>query len=199
MKFLHRMKDELLSYINNIKLLVTRLGQFSFNISNKCHLVKLIKKFISSTGLHTVFGLFALQLTAALPYSMRTSSITTILSNSSSILVPCKEMTVGLGKLLFSLDIFHFDRYYRKAVGALLVYDITEHFTYKNVERWLKELRDHADSNIVIMLVGNKSDLRHLRAVPTDEAKAFAGAVFYNYNRVAFRWERENAINLLHY
>ena len=42
------------------------------------------------------------------------------------------------------------------------------------MERWLKELRDHADSNIVIMLVGNKSDLRHLRAVPTDEAKAFA-------------------------
>jgi Ras-related protein Rab-11A len=39
----------------------------------------------------------------------------------------------------------------------------------------LKELRDHADSNIVIMLVGNKSDLKHLRAVPTDEAKAFAG------------------------
>ena len=35
--------------------------------------------------------------------------------------------------------------------------------------------RDHADSNIVIMLVGNKSDLRHLRAVPTDEAKSFAG------------------------
>ncbi|MGH0179783.1 UNVERIFIED_CONTAM: hypothetical protein FKN15_002221 [Acipenser sinensis] len=64
--------------------------------------------------------------------------------------------------------------YYRGAVGALLVYDIAKHLTYENVERWLKELRDHADSNIVIMLVGNKSDLRHLRAVPTDEAKAFA-------------------------
>lgn len=38
----------------------------------------------------------------------------------------------------------------------------------------LQELRDHADSNIVIMLVGNKSDLKHLRAVPTDEAKAFS-------------------------
>ena len=25
------------------------------------------------------------------------------------------------------------------------------------------------------MLVGNKSDLRHLRAVPTEEAKSFAG------------------------
>jgi len=64
--------------------------------------------------------------------------------------------------------------YYRGAVGALLVYDIAKHVTYENVNRWLKELRDHADSNIVIMLVGNKSDLRHLRAVPTEEAKQFA-------------------------
>ena len=61
-------------------------------------------------------------------------------------------------------------------MGALLVYDISKHATYVNVTRWLKELRDHADSNIVIMLVGNKSDLKHLRAVPTEEAKAFAGA-----------------------
>merc|ERR1719440_1914952 len=64
--------------------------------------------------------------------------------------------------------------YYGGAVGALLVYDIAKHLTYENVERWLRELRDHADANIVIMLVGNKSDLRHLRAVPTDESKAFA-------------------------
>lgn len=46
--------------------------------------------------------------------------------------------------------------------------------------RWLKELRDHADSNIVVMLVGNKSDLRHLRAVPTEEAKQFAGKTYTN-------------------
>lgn len=43
--------------------------------------------------------------------------------------------------------------------------------TFENVERWLRELRDHADSNIVIMLVGNKSDLRHLRSVQTDDAQ----------------------------
>merc|ERR1712226_1224287 len=64
--------------------------------------------------------------------------------------------------------------YYRGAVGALLVYDISKHSTFENVERWLKELRDHAEANIVVMLVGNKSDLRHLRAVETDEAMAFA-------------------------
>ena len=49
------------------------------------------------------------------------------------------------------------------------------YFRYENVERWLKELRDHADNNIVIMLVGNKSDLRHLRAVPTEDARSYAG------------------------
>jgi len=64
--------------------------------------------------------------------------------------------------------------YYRGAVGALLVYDIAKYSTFKNVERWLTELRENADKHIFIMLVGNKSDLRHLREVPTDEAKSFA-------------------------
>jgi hypothetical protein len=45
--------------------------------------------------------------------------------------------------------------------------------TYENVERWLKELRDHADSNIVIMLVGNKCDMGYLRTVSTEDASAF--------------------------
>ncbi|KAJ6756831.1 hypothetical protein OIU79_029088 [Salix purpurea] len=40
--------------------------------------------------------------------------------------------------------------------------------------RWLRELRDHADSNIVIMMAGNKSDLKHLRAVQEQDGLAFA-------------------------
>jgi GTPase SAR1 family protein len=57
------------------------------------------------------------------------------------------------------------------------VYDIAQHMTYKTVERWLRELRDHADGSIVILLAGNKLDLRHLRVVPTEEALAFAEQV----------------------
>lgn len=64
--------------------------------------------------------------------------------------------------------------YYRGAVGALLVYDISKRLTFDNVERWLKELRTHADPSIEVMLVGNKSDLKHLQAVLTEDAKAFA-------------------------
>lgn len=65
--------------------------------------------------------------------------------------------------------------YYRGALGALLVYDITKKQSFENAERWLQELREHADQKIVILLVGNKSDLRHIRAVTTDEARDFAG------------------------
>jgi Ras-related protein Rab-11A len=64
--------------------------------------------------------------------------------------------------------------YYRGALGALLVYDVTKASSFENVSRWLKELRDHADSNIVIMLIGNKTDLKHLRTVATEDARGFA-------------------------
>merc|ERR1711904_738706 len=64
--------------------------------------------------------------------------------------------------------------YYRGAVGALLVYDITKRQSFDDVERWLSELRDHAEENIAVLLVGNKSDLKHLRAVSTSEAAEFA-------------------------
>jgi len=63
--------------------------------------------------------------------------------------------------------------YYRSAVGAMLVYDIVARETFDNIERWLQELRQHADANIVIMLVGNKSDMRHVREVPTERADIF--------------------------
>ncbi|XP_050208071.1 ras-related protein Rab11D [Mercurialis annua] len=64
--------------------------------------------------------------------------------------------------------------YYRGAVGAMLVYDITKRQTFDHIPRWLEELRSHADKNIVIILIGNKSDLENQRVVPTEDAKEFA-------------------------
>ncbi|XP_010038711.2 ras-related protein Rab11D-like [Eucalyptus grandis] len=64
--------------------------------------------------------------------------------------------------------------YCRGAVGALLVYDVTSTFDFENVGRWLRELRDHTDPIIVAMLLGDKSDLRHLVAIPLEDGKSFA-------------------------
>ncbi|KAL6197715.1 hypothetical protein ACLB2K_033320 [Fragaria x ananassa] len=66
--------------------------------------------------------------------------------------------------------------YYRGAVGALLVYDISRHQTFDSVGRWLNELHTHSDMNVVTILVGNKSDLKDAREVSTAEGKALAEA-----------------------
>uniref|UniRef100_A0AAA9TIM4 RAB2A, member RAS onco family n=2 Tax=Bos TaxID=9903 RepID=A0AAA9TIM4_BOVIN len=49
--------------------------------------------------------------------------------------------------------------YYRGAAGALLVYDITRRDTFNHLTTWLEDARQHSNSNMVIMLIGNK---RHL-------------------------------------
>ncbi len=64
--------------------------------------------------------------------------------------------------------------YYRGAVGALLVYDITRQNSFENVSKWLSELQDHTSQELVVMLIGNKSDLHNLRAVSREEAEMFA-------------------------
>lgn len=64
--------------------------------------------------------------------------------------------------------------YYRGAIGALLLYDITASLTFTSLSRWLQELRENADSNIVVMLVGNKCDLQELRAVSVEEGMGFS-------------------------
>ncbi|KAI0497695.1 ras-related protein RABA5a [Dendrobium catenatum] len=64
--------------------------------------------------------------------------------------------------------------YYRGAVGALIVYDISRRQTFENVGRWLNELNTHSDMNVVTILVGNKSDLKDSREVSMEEGKALA-------------------------
>ncbi len=71
--------------------------------------------------------------------------------------------------------------YYRGAFGALLVYDVTKSVTFENIPRWLRELRIYSSSNIVLVLVGNKTDLvdesPSSRQVSTADAEAFASEV----------------------
>ena len=64
--------------------------------------------------------------------------------------------------------------YYKNAVGALLVYDITKQSSFKSVNKWLNELYDHAEYEMAIGLIGNKSDLTQIRAVKTEEGMELA-------------------------
>ena len=54
---------------------------------------------------------------------------------------------------------FKLGRHYRRAVGAIIVYDITKESSFKNVGKWIEALQANAGKDIVLMLVGNKLDL----------------------------------------
>ena len=84
-----------------------------------------------------------------------------------------------------TLDIAGCERYraittghYRRAEGALLVYDIINRESFKNASTWLKELREHAGDDTVVALVGNKVDVLFAdpekREVSKEQAMLFA-------------------------
>ena len=62
--------------------------------------------------------------------------------------------------------------YYRQAEGILLVFDLTEENSYNKLTKWLDEISDNT-SNVEIILVGNKSDLKD-RKINIEEAEHFA-------------------------
>ena len=64
--------------------------------------------------------------------------------------------------------------YYRGASAAAIVYDITSKESFAKAKHWVKELQKNASQEIVIVLVGNKSDLEQDRDVSAEEAKAYA-------------------------
>ena len=61
--------------------------------------------------------------------------------------------------------------YYKGAKGAVLVYDITRKATFDSIDKWIPDLKTNGDSDIIIMLIGNKSDLESQRQVSLDEGK----------------------------
>ena len=64
--------------------------------------------------------------------------------------------------------------YYRGAHGVILVYDITDRQSFKDLENWLLETEKHASEDIVKILVGNKNDLESSRVVTYNEGKNYA-------------------------
>ena len=67
--------------------------------------------------------------------------------------------------------------YYKGAHGIILVYDITDRQSFKDIETWLAEVDKFGNENVVKLLVGNKSDLEASRQVKTEEGKNLADSL----------------------
>ncbi len=66
-------------------------------------------------------------------------------------------------------------QYYRSSHGIFIVYDITNRQSFENVNYWLQEIDKHLQSSdVVVVLIGNKSDLKDSREVLTEEGMEIA-------------------------
>ena len=64
--------------------------------------------------------------------------------------------------------------YYRGAHGILLLYDVTDKDSFKNLSNWLIEIEKNASKNVLKVLIGNKSDLEDKRVISYNQGKEFA-------------------------
>ena len=61
--------------------------------------------------------------------------------------------------------------FYKGSKGAFVVYDITRKSSFLNIDKWIGELKTNGSEDILIILVGNKTDLEDKREVSTDEGE----------------------------
>ncbi|KAL1883062.1 hypothetical protein VTK73DRAFT_9988 [Phialemonium thermophilum] len=88
--------------------------------------------------------------------------------------------------------------YFRGASGALLVFDLSRKQTFQHVTDWLNDLRQIAEPDIVVVLVGNKADLTKPDATEPGDEQVSEGQEAENKREVtreeAEEWARRNGV-----
>ena len=76
--------------------------------------------------------------------------------------------------------------FYQDAQVTLLVYDITQEYTYKAIkDYWFSEVKENSPEDAIIFLVGNKSDLYEKEVVNEEEARQYANEINSLYKLVS--------------
>ena len=71
--------------------------------------------------------------------------------------------------------------YYWGAHGILLIYDVTDKDSFKNLSNWLIEIEKNSSKNVLKVLIGNKTDLEEKRVISYNQAKEFADSYGLKY------------------
>ena len=98
--------------------------------------------------------------------------------------------------------------YYKGALGALVIYDITQKITFENIDKWISDLKISAYEKVSIILIGNKSDLEEKREVSKEDGENKAklneisfletSALNGNNIEIAFKTLVKNVYNKCH-
>ena len=63
--------------------------------------------------------------------------------------------------------------FFRRSVGAFLVYDVTSMESFKAIDKWYQQILKNTDTKVIVMLLGNKKDKEN-REVPYNTAAKYA-------------------------
>jgi translation elongation factor EF-4 len=101
----------------------------------------------------------------------------------------CRTCCIAIALLLFFQDTAGQERfrtithnYYRGAHGIALVYDVTSRQSFDNIRKWIADVQSFAESNVNIVLIGNKCDLVDAKVIDTEAGRSVAkdfGIAFY--------------------
>ncbi|MFX1282440.1 MAG: Rab family GTPase [Promethearchaeota archaeon] len=72
--------------------------------------------------------------------------------------------------------------YFQGAFACMCCYDITNKDSFKDLDRWIADFRGVVGREAIIAIIGNKTDLKELRNVTTQEGRNYAnqyGVPFY--------------------
>ena len=64
--------------------------------------------------------------------------------------------------------------YYKASAVAMVVYDITKEETFEHIQAWLKDCKELAPRTVLLVLVGNKSDLEDQRVITKERGEYLA-------------------------
>ena len=64
--------------------------------------------------------------------------------------------------------------YFSNSTCAIVVYDITQRSSFNSVKDWVEECKNYTNKNVLLLLVGNKTDLKDKREISTEEGREFA-------------------------
>uniref|UniRef100_A0A914H1Q9 Palmitoyltransferase n=1 Tax=Globodera rostochiensis TaxID=31243 RepID=A0A914H1Q9_GLORO len=103
----------------------------------------------------------------------------------STLGVDFKLKTIKIGRDKIRLELWDtagmeryrtiYNSYYHSAHGVMCVYDLTNEKSFENLENyWLRQVKEHAPQNAVLLMVGNKADLESERKVDFDRAENLA-------------------------
>jgi small GTP-binding protein len=72
--------------------------------------------------------------------------------------------------------------FYMNSSAAFVVFDLAKYSSFEKINHWISELKQYAGNDVEILVIGNKCDLKELRAINFEEAKSMCS----NYSKFIF-------------